>query len=173
MAAISVSYQYCYRSFLAADELQYLGTALQAAAYSGRDSIVETLLERGADPNAECGYLLTPFFSACCMGHDSTATMLLAAGADPNAPSDLFRNIWDSDELSKLAQNSETYINTLRRRRMTISFRHALLEEAAAQFEKISQSSSAEEMSRRAQEEIEKLVQINITRRSQLREPNN
>ena len=107
------------------------------------------LLNRGADPNSECGYLLTPFYSAFCMGHGTAAGMLLSAGADTYPPRGLFRNIWDSDELRKLVQNSEKYTNMLKRIHRRI---HPLLYlEAAAQFENMGQRSSAEEMNRRAQ----------------------
>ena len=84
------------------------------------------------------------------MGHDSTISILLADGADLIPPRDLFRNIWDPDELSKLVQTFEKSIENMRRRYRG-NFSHlALLRPAAAQFEKMGQRNSAEEMNRRA-----------------------
>ena len=91
------------------------------------------------------------------MGRYSTAIMLFNGGADHYAPRGLFRNIWDSDELNKLVQNSETCTNTqgILGRKYGDVILAALCQEAAAQFEKMGQRSSAEEMLRRLDEELE------------------
>ena len=82
------------------------------------------------------------------MGHKSTARLLLGAGADPYPPRDLFRNIWDPDELIKLVQTSKNGINTLKGARTSVL--SLLYVQAAEQFHNMGQSSSAEEMRRRA-----------------------
>ena len=89
------------------------------------------------------------------MGHDSTAKILLTAGADRHVPRGLFRNIWDPDELSKLVQTSEKCANTLLGRDSARPLRLELFFQAAAQFKKMGQRSSAEEMLRRMDEELE------------------
>ena len=92
------------------------------------------------------------------MGHESTARLLLAVGADFYPPSGLFRNIWDPDELIKLVQTSKKSINTLRRiRGRPLSL---LYTQAAAQFDNMGHSSSAEEMNRRAMKENWQLLTV-------------
>ena len=65
-------------------------------------------------------------------------------------PRDLFRNIWDPDELSKLVQTSEECIKNVLRTYRGHFIHSARLRQAAAQFEKMGQRSSAEETNRRA-----------------------
>ena len=85
------------------------------------------------------------------MGHESTARMLSNAGAVAYPPRGLFRNIWDPDELIKLVQTSINCINTLEgTRKLVLSL---LYLQSAEQFHHMGQSSSAEEMGRRALEE--------------------
>ena len=74
----------------AAKDWRPIGTALQAAAYSGHTTVAKLLLARGADPNSESSYLVTAFMAAYCMGHTEPADLLRAAGADPYPPLALF-----------------------------------------------------------------------------------
>ena len=134
------------------DELPNLGTALQAAAYYGHHSVVNTLLASGADPDSENGYLLRPLFAAFCMGHFSTAKVLREAGADPYPPNRLFRNICDSKELRNLVKNFENYTELE-------PYSPHLLHEAALQFIKMGQISIAEEMYRRAPKVGERILE--------------
>jgi ankyrin repeat protein len=69
-------------------------TALFLAVAGGEDSLVELLLEAGADPNAAAsgdlfgftaGVELPPLVYAAGDGHTRIARLLLDAGADPNA----------------------------------------------------------------------------------------
>ena len=111
------------------------------------------------------------------MGHDSTIPMLVAAGADILPPRDPFRNIWDPDELSKLVQTFEKSIAYIQRFHRGKFAHSALLHHAAAQFAKMGQRSSAEEMNRRAMKlrALEKLRKSTPgsfpTRSSPLHEP--
>jgi ankyrin repeat protein len=66
------------------DVTPYGVTALILAAHSGSGELVEYLLEKGADPNADkAGY--TALHAAMLRGHKKAAAALLAKGADPNA----------------------------------------------------------------------------------------
>jgi uncharacterized protein len=62
-------------------------TALHLAAFFGRETVVATLLERGADVNAVARNPLhvEPLHSAAAGGHTAVARLLLEHGADPNA----------------------------------------------------------------------------------------
>ena len=62
-------------------------TALHFAAFFGKDSAAEVLLEAGADPDARGrGWMTgTPLHSAASGRHARVAALLLGAGADPNA----------------------------------------------------------------------------------------
>lgn len=64
----------------------YGQTALRAAAGSGHESVVETLLKAGADVNALAGYpnRRTALQPAAGSGHEASVETLLEAGADVN-----------------------------------------------------------------------------------------
>ncbi len=62
-------------------------TPLQRAALDGDDSVVESLLAGGADPNAADRYGWRPLHYAVPFGGPGVVATLLAAGADPNATS--------------------------------------------------------------------------------------
>lgn len=124
-------------SLFAADDGQYTGTALQAAAYSGHTAVAKLLLARGADPNSESGYLVTAFMAAYCMGHMETADLLRAAGADPYPPPALFCHISSASELNSLVQNVIVGSSDCDR---------GILRAAATQYSKMGQTSSSEEM---------------------------
>ena len=62
-------------------------TPLQRAALDGDQTVVESLLADGADPNAGDKYGWTPVHYAVPFGGPGVVTTLLAAGADPNAAS--------------------------------------------------------------------------------------
>ncbi len=62
---------------------QYLENALEAAAYSAREEIVQWFLDRGVTPNA-IGEYQTALVSVASMGHDKTVQLLLARNADIN-----------------------------------------------------------------------------------------
>jgi ankyrin repeat protein len=61
------------------------GNALQAAAWSGNESIVRLLLDRGADINAQGGRCGNALQAAAYRGYESIAQLLLDRGADINA----------------------------------------------------------------------------------------
>jgi ankyrin repeat protein len=59
------------------------GTPLEAAARAGYLDIVELLLARDADPNAQCGSGETALWQAAAAGHAAVVRVLLAHGANP------------------------------------------------------------------------------------------
>lgn len=65
------------------------GLAIHHAARKGHDSIVQTLLDHGADVNLERHMSGTPLVSACKGGHAIIVEMLLMKGANVNANSGL------------------------------------------------------------------------------------
>ncbi|OQE34407.1 hypothetical protein PENCOP_c018G08548 [Penicillium coprophilum] len=62
------------------------------ASLNGHDRIVELLLERGADVNAQGGSYGNALQAACLGGHDKIAQMLLERGADVNAQGGYYGN---------------------------------------------------------------------------------
>jgi ankyrin repeat protein len=65
-----------------------LGDALRMAAWHGRRSIVDYLLDVGADVNAAGDRAETPLMWAARNGHVEITKLLLERGAEPNAVSD-------------------------------------------------------------------------------------
>ena len=61
------------------------GTALHAAAAAGRESVVQLLLEKGADVNAQGGQYGNALHAAVLGGHKRIVQLLLEKGADVNA----------------------------------------------------------------------------------------
>ncbi|KAF7368010.1 Ankyrin [Mycena sanguinolenta] len=61
------------------------GTALHAASFRGRESIVTLLIEMGADINIQGGYFGTALIAASHGGHQHVVQLLLENGADINA----------------------------------------------------------------------------------------
>jgi len=69
-------------------------TALAVAASTGHEIMVQTLLEKGADPNRKCPFQLSyaesvagprsPLLIACSKKHSKTVKVLLDNGANPN-----------------------------------------------------------------------------------------
>ncbi|CAG8164625.1 unnamed protein product [Penicillium salamii] len=68
---------------------EYYGNALQAASSGGYDTIVQILLEHGADVNAQVsaqgGFHRSALQAASSRGHDNIVQMLLEHGADVKA----------------------------------------------------------------------------------------
>jgi hypothetical protein len=60
----------------------YHGSALAAAACTGREDLVELLIRQGADANATGGEYHTPLIAATTQGHDECVRALIKAGAD-------------------------------------------------------------------------------------------
>lgn len=60
------------------------GSALEGAAQKGHQSLVELLLEWGADPNQTGGQHGSPLHAAIVEHHEEIAATLLEAGANPN-----------------------------------------------------------------------------------------
>ncbi|XP_063836625.1 uncharacterized protein LOC135085755 [Ostrinia nubilalis] len=58
-------------------------TALHAAAWRGRASVLRALLQHGADPAAVCTQGATPLGIAAQEGHEECVLWLLQHGADP------------------------------------------------------------------------------------------
>lgn len=58
------------------------GSALQLAAYLGREKTVALLLDNGADVNRKCGSLDTPLWIAVERDHAAVVQLLLERGAD-------------------------------------------------------------------------------------------
>ncbi|THY37309.1 hypothetical protein D6C98_10763, partial [Aureobasidium pullulans] len=63
----------------------HYGNALQAASAGGHDKIVQLLLDKGADVNAQGGYNGNALYAALAGGHDKIVQLLLDKGADVNA----------------------------------------------------------------------------------------
>ncbi|KAJ7111000.1 ankyrin repeat-containing domain protein [Mycena epipterygia] len=61
------------------------GTALHAASFCGRESIVTLLIEMGADTNIQGGYFGTALIAASHGGHQPVVQLLLENGANINA----------------------------------------------------------------------------------------
>jgi len=61
-------------------------TALSAAAHKGRESIVRTLLDAGADVNIESNNGSTPLIQASHFGHRKVVQMVIEAGAAVDRP---------------------------------------------------------------------------------------
>jgi ankyrin repeat protein len=66
------------------------GTALQEASSGGHEKLVQILLDKGADMNAQHGSLGTALQAASRGGHEKVVQMLLDKGADVNAQGGLF-----------------------------------------------------------------------------------
>ncbi|OQE18125.1 hypothetical protein PENFLA_c022G00387 [Penicillium flavigenum] len=69
-----------------------LGSALRAASLEGHEKVVEMLLNRGADVNAQGGEFGNPLQAASCQGHDKVVQILLDRGADMNTQCGRFGN---------------------------------------------------------------------------------
>lgn len=63
---------------------QHHHTLLILAAWHGRTTVAELLLDRGADANAVNLEGRTPLWFSCCGGHVDTAALLLRRGGDPS-----------------------------------------------------------------------------------------
>lgn len=63
-------------------------TALMYAAYAGKATSANLLLQAGADVNHKNKKGHTPLMSAAAYGHKNTISVLLAAGADPRLTSE-------------------------------------------------------------------------------------
>ncbi|KAL2046066.1 hypothetical protein N7G274_001513 [Stereocaulon virgatum] len=68
------------------------GTLLQAASSGGHNFIVQMLLEKGADVNAQGGLYGNALQAASYKGHDQLVQMLLEKGADVNAQGGRYGN---------------------------------------------------------------------------------
>ncbi|KAI4117565.1 MAG: hypothetical protein LQ338_007526 [Usnochroma carphineum] len=66
------------------------GTVLHAASAGGHEEIVQIILEKGADVNAQGGYFGTALQAASYMGHSAVVQILLEKGADVNAQGGYF-----------------------------------------------------------------------------------
>jgi ankyrin repeat protein len=66
------------------------GSALQAAAMGGRTTIVQRLLEAGADVNTQAGRFGTALTGACRQGNATLADILLRAGAAVNVQAGVY-----------------------------------------------------------------------------------
>jgi ankyrin repeat protein len=62
-----------------------VGNALHAAAVGGRESVVQLLLEKGADVNAQGGQYGNALHAAVVGGHKGIVKLLIEKGADVNA----------------------------------------------------------------------------------------
>ncbi len=68
------------------------GTILQAASLGGRKEVVQMLLEKGANVNAQGGYYGNVLQAASLGGHKKVVQMLLEKGADVNAQGGYYGN---------------------------------------------------------------------------------
>jgi ankyrin repeat protein len=68
------------------------GTVLHAASFGGHNFIVQMLLKKGADVNAQGGWFGNALQAASERGHDQVVQMLLEKGANVNAQSGWFGN---------------------------------------------------------------------------------
>jgi ankyrin repeat protein len=59
-----------------------VGNALQVASYRGYKQVVKTLLEKGADVNAQGAYYVNALQAASYRGHEAVVKMLVAWGAE-------------------------------------------------------------------------------------------
>ncbi|KEY72966.1 hypothetical protein S7711_10190 [Stachybotrys chartarum IBT 7711] len=63
-----------------------------SASYGGRDKIVELLLDKGANVNAEGGKYGNALYAASSEGHDKIVELLLDKGANVNAEGGKYGN---------------------------------------------------------------------------------
>ena len=64
-------------------------TALSSAAMKGHETVVELLLEKGADVDAGDGFINhTPLFVAAWSGHEAVVKLLLKKGAEKECQPD-------------------------------------------------------------------------------------
>ena len=68
------------------------GTILHAASIGGHFVIVQMLLEKGADVNAQGGYYGNALQAASSEGHETVVQILLEKGADVNAQGGYYGN---------------------------------------------------------------------------------
>ena len=68
------------------------GNALQAASYSGKETIVKLLLENGAEVNAEGGFCWNALQAGSYSGNEVIVKLLLENGAKVNAEGGRFEN---------------------------------------------------------------------------------
>ncbi|KAJ4474100.1 ankyrin repeat-containing domain protein [Lentinula edodes] len=85
-----------------------LGTALSAAAYSGKKSIVEFLLMNGANPNIQHGLYGTALQAAAYRGNENIVQLLLDNGAEVNSHSGKYGNALQAACMGK--QNIVKYL---------------------------------------------------------------
>ena len=79
-------------------------TALTTASANGFGPMVQTLLQAGADPNAEDSAGQTPLYSAIKWQQRDVVRILLEAGADPN-----YRNRQGRTVLAQIAHDAPTW----------------------------------------------------------------
>ena len=68
-----------------AQDGSFLNNALQAASAGGHDKVVQMLLDKGADANAQGGRYSNALQAASAKGYNKVVQMLLDKGADVNA----------------------------------------------------------------------------------------
>ncbi|KAJ3902504.1 ankyrin repeat-containing domain protein [Lentinula edodes] len=85
-----------------------LGTALSAAAYSGKKSIVELLLMNGANPNIQHGLYGTALQAAAYRGNENIVQLLLDNGAEVDSHSGKYGNALQAACMGK--QNIVKYL---------------------------------------------------------------
>ena len=95
-----------------------------AAPHGGHDKIVELLLSKGADVNAQGGKHSSVLQAASFKGHDKIVELLLSKGADVNAQGGVFGSALQAvsfeghDKIVKLLL-SKGAVNALRRTLVT------------------------------------------------------
>lgn len=75
---------------LTSKDVESFSTALIAACHADSEEIVEMLLDKGADVNAQSGNQGSALRLASLLGYEKVVEMLLGKGADVNAQSKRF-----------------------------------------------------------------------------------
>ena len=98
------------------------GTALHAASLGGHKKIVQTLLDKGVDVNAQGGFYGNALQAASSEGHDQVVQMLLDKGADVNAQGGEYGNALQAASRQGHDEVVQMLLRIIKQREMSMDF---------------------------------------------------